>query len=112
MVPLHVRFGEDDYRDYVELGPEEFYARLADAPVPPATAAPSPGEFAAAYEELAGYERGFSLQLLEPLSGTIKSARAAAAGFPAVRVVDSGAVSAATAMLGFAIQRRIERGTT
>ena len=35
VVPLYVRFGEQSYRDYVELGPDEFYARLADAPEPP-----------------------------------------------------------------------------
>ena len=113
VVPLYVRFGDETYRDYVELGPEEFYARLADAPEPPRTAAPAPGDFAAVYEELAGrYERVFSLHLPASLSGTIGSAAAAAENFPAVRVIDAGAVSAAIAMLGFAIERRLQRGTT
>jgi DegV family protein with EDD domain len=113
VVPLYVRFGEETYRDYVELGPDEFYARLADAPEPPRTAAPSPGDFAAVYEELARtYERVISLHLDARLSGTIGAAATAAEAFPAVRVIDSHAVSAATAMLGFAIQRRLDRGTT
>ena len=30
MVPLYVRFGDDSYRDYVELGPAQFYALLGD----------------------------------------------------------------------------------
>ena len=30
MVPLYVRFGDESYRDYVELGPHEFYERLRD----------------------------------------------------------------------------------
>ena len=112
VVPLYVRFGEESYRDYVELGPDEFYARLADAPEPPRTAAPSPGDFASVYRELAGYERVLSLHLPASLSGTINAAGTAAADFPAVRVIDAGAVSAAVAMLGFAIDRRLERGTT
>jgi DegV family protein with EDD domain len=112
VVPLYVRFGDETYRDYVDLGPDEFYSRLAAAPEQPRTAAPSPGDFAAVFEELAGYERVFSLHLPAALSGTLGSAATAAADFPAVRVVDTGAASAATAILGFAIQRRLERGSS
>jgi fatty acid-binding protein DegV len=54
IVPLYVRFGDESFRDYVELGPDEFYARLAGSREPPRTAAPSPGDFAAVYGELAG----------------------------------------------------------
>jgi DegV family protein with EDD domain len=113
IVPLYVRFGDETYRDYVELGPDEFYARLAASSEQPQTAAPSPGDFAAVFEELTGrYERVYSLQLVAELSGTFGSASTAAADFSGVRVIDTGAASAATAMLGFAIQRRLERGTT
>ena len=31
VVPLYVRFGADSYRDYVDLGPADFYARLREA---------------------------------------------------------------------------------
>ena len=53
-----------------------------------------------------------SLQLSSTLSGTFASATAAAADFAAVRVIDTRTVSAAIAMLAFAVQRRLERGTT
>jgi len=112
VVPLYVRFGEESFRDYVDLGPAQFYERLASATELPSTSQPSPGDFAAAYEELAGYERVLSLQLSSTLSGTFASATAAAADFPAVRVIDTRTVSAAIAMLGFAVQRRLERGTS
>ena len=48
------------------------------------------------------------------LSGTIESARAAARelGDERVRTIDSESASAAIAMLGLAIQRRLEHGTT
>ena len=62
-VPLYVNFGDTSYRDYVDLGPDELYSRLADAPEPPRTSQPTPGDFAAVYEELSGYERILSLQL-------------------------------------------------
>ncbi len=114
VVPLYVNFGDTSYRDYVELGPDGFYARLAGADVSPTTSQPTPGDFLAVYEELAPrYERILSLQLSSTLSGTFAGAEAAAASVGgAVRVFDTRTVSAAVAMLGFAVQRRLERGTT
>ncbi len=114
VVPLYVLFGGESHRDYVDLGPDEFYARLEGAAELPSTSQPSPGDFAAVYEELAPrYDRILSLQLSETLSGTFGSAKAAAATVGgAVRVIDTRTVSAAIAMLGFAVQRRLERGTT
>ena len=114
IVPLYVRFGDESYRDYVELGPDAFYARLRAGESTPTTSQPTPGDFVAAYEELAGYERIFSLHIAGGFSGTVESARTAATdvGAERIRVIDSGTASAAVAMLGLAIQRRLERGTT
>jgi DegV family protein with EDD domain len=113
MVPLYVRFGDESRRDYVEIGPEEFYARLRTATELPTTSQPTPGDFLAVYEELAGYERIYSLQIAATLSGTYESARTAAGELgDKVRVVDTATASAAIAMLGLAIQRRLERGTS
>jgi DegV family protein with EDD domain len=114
IVPLYVRFGDESYRDYVELDPEQFYARLRTAPQTPSTSQPTPGDFLAVYEELAGYERILSLHIAGKLSGTIESARAAARllGDDRVRTLDSQSASAAIAMVGLAIQRRLDRGTS
>jgi len=103
IVPLYVRFGDESFRDYVELGPAEFYTRLRSAT-----------ELPTAYEELAAYEHIYSLQLSSKLSGTFGSARTAAEelGGDRVRVVDTETASAAVAMLALAIERRIEGGTT
>jgi DegV family protein with EDD domain len=114
VVTLYVQFGDESYRDYVDLGPDEFYGRLEQSAELPRTSQPTPGDFASVYEELApAYERILSLQLSSTLSGTFASAQAAAAAFgETVRVIDTRTVSAAVAMLGFAVQRRLERGTT
>jgi DegV family protein with EDD domain len=113
VVPLYVRFGDESYRDYVELSPEEFYARLRTADELPTTSQPTPGDFLAAYEELAGYERIYSLHISSALSGTYESATTAAAEVgDKVRTVDTESASAAIAMLGLAIQQRLERGAT
>jgi DegV family protein with EDD domain len=114
VVPLYVRFGDESFRDYVELAPDAFYERLRRAEQTPTTSQPTPGDFLAAYEDLAGYERILSLHIAGKLSGTIESARTAAQmlGDERVRTIDSESASAAIAMLGLAIQRRLERGTT
>jgi len=113
IVPLYVRFGTESFRDYVELGPDEFYARLRESSVTPTTSQPTPGDFHAVYAELAGFERVYSLHIAGTLSGTVESARQAAAEFgDLVRVVDTETASAAVAMLGLSLQRRLERGTT
>ena len=114
VVPLYVRFGEESFRDYVELAPDAFYERLRRAEQTPTTSQPTPADFLTAYEELAGYDRILSLHIAGKLSGTIESARAAAQvlGDERVRTLDSQSASAAIAILGLAIQRRLERGTS
>jgi DegV family protein with EDD domain len=113
IVPLYVRFGTESFRDYVELGPDDFYARLRGSPVMPTTSQPTPADFHAVYEELAEYERVYSLHIAGTLSGTVESARAASQEFgDRIRVVDTETASAAVAMLGLSIQRRLERGTS
>jgi DegV family protein with EDD domain len=113
VVPLYVRFGDESFRDHVDLAPDEFYRRLREADELPTTSQPTPADFAAVYEELAGYERVYSLHIAGTLSGTAESARLAAAETGGrVRVIDTMSASAGIAMLALAIQRRLERGTT
>ncbi len=113
-VPLYVRFGDEIHRDYVELGPDEFFQRLRTSETLPATSQPTPQDFLQVYEELAGYERVYSLHVSSKVSGTFQSATLAAAeaGGDRVRVVDSLSASLAIAMLAHAVQRRLTRGTT
>jgi DegV family protein with EDD domain len=114
IVPLYVRFGDESFRDYVDLTPEEFYARLRNASQLPTTSQPTPGDFMAVYEELNGFARVCSLHLSAKFSGTFESARRAAAevGPDRVRVLDTESASAGIALLALAVQRRLDEGTT
>jgi fatty acid kinase fatty acid binding subunit len=116
VVPLYVLFDGQPLRDHVDIGPAEFYERLADAKTLPTTSQPTPADFLAAYEELtgAGFERIWSLHLSSKLSGTFESAQRAAEqlGGDVVRLVDSGSASLAVALLAEAVDRRLEQGTT
>jgi fatty acid kinase fatty acid binding subunit len=114
VVPLYVRFGSESFKDYVELAPEQFYARLRTAEELPTTSQPTPGDFLEAYRELDAYERVYSLHISGDLSGTYGSATTAAdeLGGDKVRTIDTGTASAAVAMLGLAVQRRLDAGTT
>jgi len=114
VVPLYVNFDTDSYKDGVELTAHEFYDRLRTSPQLPTTSQPTPGDFLATYEELGAYERILSIHIASNLSGTFQSAGTAAEqlGDGRVRTIDSQSASVAIAMLGLAIQRRLERGTT
>ena len=115
VVPLYVRFGDESFKDYVEIDPPRFYERLTSATELPTTSQPTPADFLAVYEELApSYERILSLQISSTLSGTFASAQSAAEllGGDKVRVIDTRTVSAALALLAIGVQRRLERGTT
>jgi DegV family protein with EDD domain len=114
VVPLYVRFGDETLREYVDIVPEEFYRRLREAPEPPRSSQPTPNDFAAVYEELAGYERILAVMLSAKLSGTYESARlgAESTGDERLVLVDSGVICGGAVILADALQRRLERGTT
>jgi DegV family protein with EDD domain len=114
VVPLYVRFGDESFRDGVEIDAAAFYGRLQEDPDFPRTSQPTPGDFLATYGELAAYERVLSLHVSGKVSGTFASAETAAAelGDGRVRAIDSETASASIALLALAIQRRLERGTT
>ena len=110
VVPLYVNFGSESYRDGVDLTATEFYERLRTTSAMPTTSQPTPADFQAVYEELAGYERILSLHIGATFSGTYQSANLAAD--QRVRTIDTETASVAITMLALAIQRRLERGTT
>ncbi len=75
VVPLHVRFGEEVYRDGIDLTTEQFYHKLAHSKILPVTSVPSPGSFAEAYDKLAEEtDEILAIILTSKLSGTYEVA--------------------------------------
>ena len=104
VVPLRVIFGEQAYRDGIDLSSEEFFYRLASAKELPTTSQPSTGEFIQVYEHLAAEtDRILSIHLSSGFSGTVDTAHRAAQqliGRCTIEVIDSATVSMA---MGFAV---------
>lgn len=52
VVPLRVRFGDEVYRDGIDLTPDQFYGKLKTSKVFPNTSVPSPADFVQVYDKL------------------------------------------------------------
>lgn len=103
MVPLKVRFGHEESRDWLDIVPSQFYARLGQAEELPKTSQPSPAEFLEVYHALLTRHKAvISLHISSKLSGTYASARMAAQGLPSVKVIDTGLTSVA---MGIVVDR-------
>jgi len=71
VVPLTVHFGDQAYRDGIDISTADFYRRLESSQVTPTTSVPTPGSVAAAYDELAKKtEQIIAVTLSAKLSGT------------------------------------------
>jgi len=71
IVPLHVRFGIEVYRDGVDLTADQFFDRLPHSKTLPITSVPSPGDFAEIYNKLAEEtDEILVITLTSKLSGT------------------------------------------
>ena len=103
VVPLSIRFGEEEFTDCVDLTPAEFWAKCASSDKLPETAAPSPGAFAEAFEaaRAAGAPGVVCLTISGELSGTYQSALTAAESIEDfdVVVIDTRAVTMAEGFL-------------
>lgn len=98
IVPLFIRFGDEELVDRDDLSTAQFWARCATESDLPSTAAPPPGRFESTIRELAaeGATGVLVVSLSGALSATLQSAELGAAGVGdliPVRVVDSRTVS-------------------
>jgi DegV family protein with EDD domain len=113
VVPVYVMFGEQSYKDYVDLPPAEFYRRLAEMKAAgkgmPTTSQPTPEDFRVVYNDLAGqgYSDIISIHVTAKSSGTCQSAQLAADMVSGVKVhvVDSTSTSM---HMGFMLLEAIE----
>jgi len=76
VVPVYLRFGDDVYRDRVDISEDEFYQRLLRDRVHPNTTQPTPQDFADAYQKLSSQDTDgiISIHVSGKLSGTYNAA--------------------------------------
>lgn len=116
IVPVYVIFGDQSFKDYVEMPPEEFYRRLAEAKEMPKTSQPTPADFAQAYQEAkeAGADTVIGVYVTAKASGTCTSAQMAAEMVDGltVHVVDSGTTSLPMSWMLVEAAKVLEAGGT
>ncbi len=117
IVPLSIRFGDEEFIDREQLSVAEFWARCATSDTLPETAAPAPGQFEQTYRELAAEsaEGIVVVSLSGALSATIQSAELAArsvADLIDVRVVDSRSVTLGVGTIALSCARLGTTGAT
>ena len=78
VVPVYVRFGEQVYKDRIEITTDEFYYKLTHDSIWPSTTQPTPNDFLEVYKRLAEESNEILvISLSSKLSGTYESALAA-----------------------------------
>jgi DegV family protein with EDD domain len=75
VVPLYVQFGNETYRDNVDLSTEEFYHKLKTSRIHPTTSTSTPADFARIFTKLAEETKEIlTITLSEKFSGTYTAA--------------------------------------
>ena len=113
-IPLTVSFGQEAFMDGVDLSRDEFYTLLMSSKEPAKTAQPSPGAFAAAYDQvLRTKDQVLVICLSAGLSGTYESAFLARTGAKdpeRITVFDSRAASIGQALMVIEAAERVKAG--
>ena len=121
IVPLTIRFGDEEFVDRDELTVAEFWSRCVNMSTLPETAAPAPGQFEAVYRRLAddGATGIVVVSLSGALSATIQSAELAARSIADddsidldVRIVDSRTVTMGIGTIALACARAAADGAS
>jgi len=114
VIPLNVHFGEELYRDGIDISPEQFFRKLPGSQVLPRTSQPSAGEFVELYRPL--LEDGHtvvSIHLSSHLSGTLASAQAAKSMLEGdLTLIDTKSASQGLARTVIQAARAVAKGKT
>ena len=102
MVPLTVLFGDESYRDGIDLTKKEFFEKLASSSVNPTTSQPTPDLFLEVFNKhkAEGNEVVY-IGISSVLSGTVQSAKIAKemCGYDNIYIVDSLCATAGIELL-------------
>jgi len=116
VVPLYVRFGEQVYRDRIDITSEDFYRRLVNEAKLPSTTQPTPNDFAEVFQKLAQEtDEILVIVVSSKLSGTYQSAIQAKdylKGKCRVEVVDSLSVAMGEGLIVISAVNAIKNGAS
>jgi len=100
VVPLTLRFGEEEYIDGITIDHKTFYEKLIESDVLPTTSQATPEAFAKEFEKtrLAG-EEAVVITLASKFSGTHQSAVMASEGYDNIYIVDSTSAAMGSGIL-------------
>ncbi len=112
VLPMTIRFGNDEYKDGINLTTTQFYEKLIESDELPATSLVSPMDFEDAYKKaVENGEKVIVITISGELSGTYQSAVMAAEEYAEeVFVVDSKAVAVGEQILVFRALELIRDG--
>jgi DegV family protein with EDD domain len=115
MISQVINFGEESFREGVDMDHAAFMARLRTGRELPKTAAPYPGDFIEAFEALV--KQGESIVCIHPsadVSGTVRSALTAKESFPDadIRVIDARTIAGPLASIVLEADRVAKRGVS
>ena len=116
LIPIHLMWGKKEYADWVDMTPDEFYARLKTSETLPTTSGSVQGEFYSAFEELRGKVDGIvaiTLAANTPSAGyrSAVMAQEMVEGIP-IEVVDSQIVMTPLGLVATAAARAADAGAS
>lgn len=115
ILPLLVNFGEESYRDGVDLNTEAFFRKLREASKLPTTSQVNPGTFIETFERIiASGDEAVVILMSSEMSGTYNAALSAIdyIGTDKISIIDSRAISFGYGLLVIEAARMAERGET
>ncbi len=115
VVPLHIHFGEETYKDGVTITHDEFYRRLTTDSTLPKTSAPSAGAFIEVYDGLAREtDEILSIHISSKLSATHSSALLGRDGVTStdctIAIIDSYSASIGLGLLAVRAAQMAQQG--
>jgi DegV family protein with EDD domain len=113
VIPLWVMWGDENFRDGVDIDPPAFYRRLQESELFPTTSQPAAGEFEDFFRQAGvGADAVVGVFITSKLSGTVANALAAQARLSelTIRVVDSLSVSMGLGFIALAAARAAAAG--
>ncbi|MBI4667336.1 MAG: DegV family EDD domain-containing protein [Nitrospinae bacterium] len=113
MAPLQVMFGDESFRDRMDITADEFYHRLRRDGSLPRTSLPAPGDFIRALEHLIPHcDKVLAIYISSTLSGAYQAGKRLGDEFGGGKVIsyDSGHVSLGLGMMVVEAARMAESG--